>query len=284
MKKTPINIIKLPDDLKLNTSHSIEIYDYVNIKEISRQKIALSKNTFSFLQNGTKKVFFDNSSSLINNSQFLLMKAGNSLMTEKFYNDETKYRSILFFFTNESVFNFIRKFQLKPQDNASYASIYSFDYDLYIKGFTKSVLNISKLSKSIQKNILDAKFDEIMLYLLAIKGVNFLYSLISDSDNSKQKFIQIVENNKVNKLSIKELSFLTNMSASSFKRTFKKHFQSSPGKWFQEKRLEHAAFLLINKSKRPSDIYQETGYENLSNFTQAFKIKFGVTPKRYQTT
>ena len=121
-----------------------------------------------------------------------------------------------------------------------------------------------------------------MLYLLAIKGVNFLYSLISDSDNSKQKFIQIVENNKVNKLSIKELSFLANMSTSSFKRTFKKHFQSSPGKWFQEKRLEHAAFLLKNKLKRPSDIYQEIGYENLSNFTQAFKIKFGVTPKKYQ--
>jgi AraC-like DNA-binding protein len=211
------------------------------------------------------------------------MKAGNSLMTEKFYNDETKYRSILFFFSNEAVFNFIRKFKLKSQNNASYASMYSFDYDLYIKGFTKSILNISKLSKSIQKNILDAKFDEIMLYLIEIKGVNFLYSLISDSDNSTQKFIQTVENNIINKLSIKELSFLANMSTSSFKRAFKKHFQSSPGKWFQEKRLEHAAFLLINKSKRPSDIYQEIGYENLSNFTQAFKIKFGVTPKKYQT-
>ena len=68
----------------------------------------------------------------------------------------------------------------------------SFEYDLYIKGFTKSILKISK-KDAIQKNILDAKFDEIMLYLLAIKGVNFLYSLISDSDNSKQKFIQIVE-------------------------------------------------------------------------------------------
>ena len=210
------------------------------------------------------------------------MKAGNSLMTEKFYNDETKYRSILFFFTNESVFNFIRKFQLRPQDNASYTSMYSFDYDLYVKGFTKSILNISKLSKSTQQNILDAKFEEIMLYLIATKGVNFIYSLISNSDNSTQKFIQIVENNIVNKLSIKELSFLTNMSESSFKRVFKKHFQSSPGKRFREKRLEHSAFLLRNKSKRPSDIYQEIGYENLSNFTQAFKIKFGVTPKKYQ--
>jgi len=277
-----MSTITLPDELNLNSSHSIEIYDYVNIQEISKQKIVLSKNTFSFLQNGTKEVFFDNSTRLINNSQFSLVKAGNSLTIEKSYNDEMKYRSILLFFSNESVFNFIRKFQLKPKDNASYASMYSFDYDLYVKGFTKSILNISKLSKSIQQNILDAKFEEIMLYLIATKGVNFIYSLISNSDNSKQKFIQIVENNKVNKLSIKELSFLANMSTSSFKRTFKKHFQSSPGKWFQEKRLEHAAFLLKNKLKRPSDIYQEIGYENLSNFTQAFKIKFGVTPKKYQ--
>jgi AraC-like DNA-binding protein len=277
-----MSTITLPDELNLNSSHSIEIYDYVNIQEISKQKIVLSKNTFSFLQNGTKEVFFNNSTRLINNSQFSLVKAGNSLTIEKSYNDEMQYRSILLFFSNESVFNFIRKFQLKPQDNASYASMYSFDYDLYVKGFTKSILNISKLSKSIQQNILDAKFEEIMLYLIATKGVNFIYSLISNSDNSTQKFIQIVENNIINKLSIKELSFLTNMSESSFKRVFKKHFQSSPGKWFREKRLEHSAFLLRNKSKRPSDIYQEIGYENLSNFTQAFKIKFGVTPKKYQ--
>ena len=277
-----MSTITLPDELNLNSSHSIEIYDYVNIQEASKQKIVLSKNTFSFLQNGTKEVFFDNSTRLINNSQFSLVKAGNSLTIEKSYNDEMQYRSILLFFSNESVFNFIRKFQLKPKDNASYASVYSFDYDLYIKGFTKSILNISKLSKSIQQNILDAKFEEIMLYLIATKGVNFIYSLISNSDNSTQKFIQIVENNIEKKLSIKELSFLTNMSESSFKRVFKKHFQSSPGKWFREKRLEHSAFLLRNKSKRPSDIYQEIGYENLSNFTQAFKIKFGVTPKKYQ--
>ena len=186
----------------------------------------LSKNTFSFLQDGTKEVFFDNSSKLINNSQFSLVKAGNSLTIEKSYNDEMQYRSILLFFSNESVFNFIRKFQLKPQDNASYASMYSFDYDLYIVDFIKSILNISKLSKSIQKNILDAKFDEIMLYLIEINGVDFLYSLINNSDNKHRKFIQTIEKNKLNKLIIKELSFLSNMSVSSFKRTFEKYFHS----------------------------------------------------------
>lgn len=277
-----MNIITLPDDLNLKSSQSIEVYDYVNTKEVSKQQIILSKNTFSFLQNGTKKVFFDDSSSLINNSQFLLMKAGNNIMTEKFYNDETKYRSILFFFSDEAVLNFIRKFKLNPQDNTNYASMYSFDYDQYTKGFTKSILKISKFSKSIQNNLLVAKFNELMLYLVEIKGVNFLYSLINDSDNSFQSFIQTVDYNTLNKLSIKELSFLSNMSTSSFKRTFQKHFQNSPSKWFKEKRLEHSAFLLRQKSKRPIDVYEEIGYKNLSNFIKAFKIKFGVTPREYQ--
>ena len=123
-----------------------------------------------------------------------------------------------------------------------------------------------------------------MLYLIKFKGVEFLYSFISNSGDQSQKFIQTIESNQLNKLTVKELSFLSNMSISKFKREFEKHFHSSPSKWFQEKRLEHAALLLKNNSKRPSDIYEETGYENLSNFIQAFKVKFGVTPKQYKSS
>jgi AraC-like DNA-binding protein len=126
------------------------------------------------------------------------------------------------------------------------------------------------------------KFEELMIYLKETRGVDFIFSLISNVSNQFQHFIEIIETNKLNKLTIKELSFLSNMSVSTFKREFEKHFQSSPSKWFQEKRLEHAAFLLKSKSKRASDIFEEAGYENLSNFIQAFKVKFGVTPKQYQ--
>jgi len=106
---------------------------------------------------------------------------------------------------------------------------------------------------------------------------------MENSGHQNLQFIQTIENNKLNKLTIKELSFLSNMSVSTFKREFEKNFNSSPSKWFQDKRLEQAAYLLKIKSKRPSDIFEEIGYENLSNFIQAFKTKFGVTPKQYQT-
>ncbi len=279
-----MKIIILPDELNLNSSLSICVYDYESTKEISKQQILLNKNTFSFLQEGTKEVFFDNSSYSIDNSQFLLMKSGHCLMTEKLSNVKEKYKSILFFFTNEAVLKFIRKFEINQTNTEPHYSTYSFKYDAFIKRFANSILDISKLSKSIQKNILDAKFEEIMLYLIEFKGVDFLYSLIDKSDNQSQKFIQTIESNQLNKLSVKELSFLSNMSVSTFKREFEKHFHSSPSKWFQEKRLEHSAFLLKNKSKRPSDIFEEIGYENLSNFIQAFKMKFGVTPKQYQSS
>ena len=278
-----MHTITLPDELNIDSSEPFMVYMYESARELSKQQIILNKNTFSFLQEGTKEVFFDNSSYAIDNSQFLLMKSGHCLMTEKLSNLAANYRSTLFFFSNEDVLKFIRKFELNPTGSGKLYSTYSFNYDSFIKRFVDSLLDISKLSKSIQKNILDAKFNEIMLYLIEFKGVNFLYSLISNSDNQNQKFLQIIESNKLNKLTIKELSFLSNMSVSTFKREFEKYFHSSPSKWFQEKRLEHAAFLLKNKSKRPSDIFEDIGYETLSNFIQAFKVKFGVTPKQYQT-
>jgi AraC-like DNA-binding protein len=275
--------ITLPEELNLSSSKSILVYDYKSITEISKQQILLNKNTFSFLQEGTKEVFFDNSTYAIDNSQFLLMKSGNCLMTEKLSSDSKYYRSILFFFSNEDVMNFVRKFRLETSNSKTLYSTYSFNYDLFIKRFVDSLLDISKLSKSIQENILNSKFEEIMLYLIDLKGLDFLYSLIDNNDNQNQKFIQTIESNRLNKLTIKELSFLSNMSVSSFKREFEKNFHSSPSKWFQDKRLEHSAYLLKNSPKRPSDIFEEIGYENLSNFIQAFKIKFGVTPKKYQS-
>lgn len=275
--------ITLPDALNLNTSKTIHVYNYKSFQDISKQQIILEKNTFSFLQKGTKEVFFDNSSYAIDNTQFLLMKSGHCLMTEKTAKITENYNSVLLFFSNEDVLNFIRKFELKAiNSNTYYPAAYSFSYDSFIKTFVKSLLDISKLSTSIQKKILKTKFEEIMLYLIEFNGVDFLYTFVNETNNLTLNFIETIENNQLNKLTVKELAFLSNMSISTFKREFEKHFHSSPSKWFQEKRLEHAAHLLKNRNKRPSDIFEEVGYESLSNFTQAFKLKFKVTPKQYQ--
>nr|WP_321245507.1 AraC family transcriptional regulator [uncultured Psychroserpens sp.] len=277
-----MEVINLPDDLNLKTSSSLKVFDYHTSKECFKQMVSLQQNTFSFLIEGRKEVFSDKTSVSIENSSFLLMKKGHCLMTEKLPNTAHNYRSLLLFFSNESLIEFIQKHKIQNSEHYNQKSIHSFTYDGFLKTFVTGLIDISKLNPEIQTRLLDVKFEELMIYLQETKGSDFIFSLISNVDSQLQSFIDIVDTNKLNKLTVKELAFLSNMSVSKFKREFEKHFHSSPSKWFQDKRLEHSAFLLKTKSQRPSDIFEDIGYENLSNFIQAFKTKFGVTPKQYQ--
>ena len=276
-----MNIIKLPDSLNLEKSETVQVYDYCSSKEISKQQIILNQNTFSFLIEGNKEVIFDNSDLSIDNSKFLIMKSGHCLMTEKL-SEIKNYRSILLFFTNETLSKFIQKFELNNIEKKEYKSVYSFEYDKFIKRFVDSLIDISKLSKTVQKKIIEVKFEEIMLYLIELHGSHILHSLTSNNDNLTQNFTRTVESNQLKKLTLKELAFLCNMSVSTFKREFEKIYSESPIKWFQNKRLEHAYYLLNQKHKKSSEIYFEVGYENLSSFIQAYKSKYNKTPKQHQ--
>lgn len=276
-----MHTITIPDELNLENSLAVQVFDYSSSKGVSKQQIILNQNTFSFLIEGTKEVVFDNSALSIDDSQFLVMKSGNCLMTEKL-SEVSNYRSVLLFFSNEMLSKFIRKIELEKIESKEYQSVFAFEYDEFLKRFVESLVDLSKLSKNLQNKILEVKLEEIMLYLVEKHGTDFLYSLSVNADNTTQKFIQVIENSHLNKLTLKELAFLCNMSVSTFKREFEKHYSESPIKWFQNKRLEFAHFLLQQKQKNPSEVYFEVGYENLSSFTQAYKSKYGVTPKHHQ--
>lgn len=272
--------ITLPDELNLENLQPVQIFNYCSAKEIVKQQIILNQNTFSFLIRGNKKIVFDNTTVLIDNSKFLIMKSGHYLMTEKL-SDTLSYRSVLLFFSNEILLKFIRKHKLNVNELSEYKPVYSFKNDEYIHRFVDSLLDIYKLSKKNQKSMFQVKFEEIMLYLTEIYGTEFLISLSKNSNDASQKLIQIVEKNWLSKLTIKELAFLCNMSVSTFKRQFEKHYAESPIKWFQNKRLEYAYYLLVQNKKKSSEIYFEIGYENLSSFIQAYKSKYGITPKQH---
>lgn len=272
--------ITLPDELNVESSQPVLIFDYLSSKEITKQQIILNKNIFSFLIEGNKEVVFDNSTLSIDNSKFLLMKSGHCLMTEKL-SDNQNYRSILFLFSNEILQKYIQKNNINRNEINEYKSVFSFQYDDFIHRFVTSLLDISKLSKNIQSKMLEVKFEEIILYLSEIYGTDFLHFLLVKNNNSTQKLVQTVETNLMSKLTLKELAFLCNMSVSTFKREFEKHYAESPIKWFQNKRLEYAHHLLFKEQKSSSEIYLEIGYENLSSFIQAYKSKYGITPKQH---
>jgi len=275
-----MDVLELPDHLNIDHFPPVLLYDYHSREKISKQKIVLNYNTFSLLINGTKEVLCDDLSIGIDNSKFLLMKSGHFLMTEKL-SESKDYRSVLMFFNNEMLMRFVSHNELTDKSTKN-QSVHSFEYDAFIRQFTKSLLQISKLSLSTQEKLLKIKLEEILLYLIEKHGSDFIYSLMVNQSDYIHKFRRIVETNKLNKLTVAELAFLCNMSESTFKRLFKKTYSESPGNWFRNKRLEYAHHLLHQGQKKPSEIYHEVGFENLSSFVQAYKSKYTTTPKQHR--
>lgn len=119
-----------------------------------------------------------------------------------------------------------------------------------------------------------------MLYLLQKYGKNFETHLHSLIIKETSPFKKIVESKIHSNLKLEEIAFLCNMSLSTFKRHFIKEYKVSPGKWLQDKWLQKAKETLEQGNLKPSDIYLDFGYNNLSNFSVAYKNKFGFSPNQ----
>lgn len=277
-----MEITNLPNDLRINTSANIQLFNYTNSQDILKTKINLSKHTISFLRIGMKEVIGPSKAQQIDNQCFLIMKSGKCLMTEKISDSNKIYQSILLFFDDKTVLNFLEKHKLLTASKQKEKSFYVFKYDDFIQQFVISLNSLSRLPKTTQDKLLEIKFEEIMLYLTSVYDASFLTSIIQNADKRISRLTNIVDNNKFNRLTLEELAFLCNMSISTFKREFFKQYQNTPMRWFSEQRLNHIAILLRTNQKRPIDLYEEAGYESFSNFVQAFKKRFGMTPKQYQ--
>ncbi len=277
-----MDIQHLPNDLNIDTKSEVQVFDYHITSSSIKNKVMLNKNVFSFLLEGTKELITQDKATIINNDAFLLIKSGNCLMTESL-SETNVYRSVLFFFNDDILLKLLQKNKLPKTVNSRAKPYEIFQYDDYIHHFVKSLIKIKEYDNSLQSSLLQTKLEEILTYLLHRNGTEFLNNILTTyQDSQSRHFTDVIESNKLNNLTIQELSFLCNMSISTFKRNFEQHYQTSPIKWFQEKRLEYSAYLLSIKKKRPIDIYSEVGFESLSSFTQAFKVKYDTTPKQFQ--
>ncbi len=260
-------------------SSNLFVYDFKMTNNIVKSKVNLGMHMFSFLQVGKKQVHFAGTAVAVNKDQSLLLKKGNWLWTE-LLDAEAIYYCKLFFFSEKKLKEFLEKHTKNNKIVKEETPYFIIRNDAYITSYLNSLSTISEVPTVIAENLLSVKFEELMLYLLHKYGEKFelhLHSLIIKETSS---FKKIVESKVHSNLKLEEISFLCNMSLSTFKRHFKKEYKVSPGKWLQDKRLQKAKKVLEKGNLKPSDIYFDFGYNNLSNFSVAFKNKFGFSPNQ----
>ena len=252
------------------------IISYSHQEKLFRQKVSFEYFTFSLLVEGIKEIHTPSSNEKIHPFNFLVVKQGNCLMTEKLSNNST-YRSKLILFSKEFLQNFIRKHQVTiPKNEALSNELYRIlPFDDYIRLYVESISSV-EISPMMQQ----VKVEELLTYCYEKFGSN-LFSFITE-ESAYPNLQQVVEEHVSENLSIEELAFLCNMSISTFKRAFRQTYDATPSKWIKNKRLELSKTDLQDIKLRASDVYLKYGFGSLSRYISAFKETYGITPKQFQ--
>ncbi|MGG7661749.1 helix-turn-helix domain-containing protein [Dyadobacter sp. BHUBP1] len=97
----------------------------------------------------------------------------------------------------------------------------------------------------------------------------------------KVDLVTFMEQNFRFNLPLEKFGYLTGRSLTTFKKDFKNAFNTSPGRWLTHKRLELAHYQIVEQRRKPSAVYLDTGFEDLSHFSFAFKKQYGYPPSQF---
>jgi transcriptional regulator GlxA family with amidase domain len=135
----------------------------------------------------------------------------------------------------------------------------------------------------VNKEIIYLKIKELILLLLqtdVASSIVELYSYLFSPQ--KATILEVVDAHVFNATSIDQLAFLCNMSLSTFKREFKKHFDDSPAQYIRNKRLKKATELLKHTTLSIAEISFKIGYEDSSYFSKLFFKTFQKQPSEFR--
>jgi AraC-like DNA-binding protein len=273
-------IHQLPEGFFNGQLGDTNLYIYHTSTSSQHNKVSFSRNLICFLQEGRKEVASGARHLSFNSDQVLLLRAGNTLMTEQ-VSDQDSFRSILLFFSDDFLLDFMSENMLGMTHTKSPGqTMMTFRKDEYLLNFEQSLLLLEKGAVG-NDHLLRSKSGEILLYLFERESEQMLsFARCVLGDHRHIPFRRIIESQQDLNLGIEELAFLCHMSVSTFKRKFAEVFHTTPKKYFIDQKM-HKALLLLQQNKRPSDICFELGYETLSAFSSEFKKHFGASPRAY---
>ena len=155
--------------------------------------------------------------------------------------------------------------------------------DFLIQKYIEGLLFYFENPSLVSDEILILKLKEIVLLLSQTQEAHTIQIILSQLFSSTTfTFKQIIEANLFSPVSVEDLAQMNNLSASSFKREFRKLYNDSPASYIKSKRLERAAQLLSVSDERITDIAFDCGFNDLANFTKSFHDRYGVAPSNYR--
>lgn len=190
--------------------------------------------------------------------------------------------SLVMFFVPDEFICEVLKTKSTPiqKPGKKYEPVIPIENDVVIQAFFKSMLPYFVSTRHPDQSLLALKFRELILATADNPANSELLSYFSFLLQEPQtvSLRRIMEDNFCFNLKMEDFARLCSRSLSAFKRDFERLYETSPGRWLMEKRLNHALHLITNFGKTVSESAFESGFESPSHFSRAFRQRFGVSP------
>ena len=241
-------------------------------------------NAFLYVTNGRHNLYSRERSWHLQTGSTVFIKKGG-LGIERV--DKDAFCALMFYVPDDYIRTFIREnaAMIPPPD----LSILSTDNVLPIQttavmtAFYQSVLTYFSSGIQPTESLLELKVRELLLNIIITKNnpelIGYFYKLAFTNEDDLR---QIMEANCLYNLHLHEYARLCHRSLSSFKRDFFAAYNTVPGRWLLEKRLDAAARLLLRSQKTVLDVALESGFKNMAHFDRVFKQHFGESPLQYR--
>ncbi len=152
----------------------------------------------------------------------------------------------------------------------------------FLNGLFVSLEQYFDVEQYPSEELMEAKLKEAVFTLLQVKP-EIGTVLFDFTDPWRIDLAEFMNTHFKSNLSVEEFAHYTGRSLSSFKKDFFQIFKNTPSRWIVKKRLEEAKYLIDDKGVKPTDVYLEVGFKNLSHFSTAFKKEFGIAPSALNT-
>ena len=228
--------------------------------------------------------FISGETKIIQADQNYLFKAGdifliprNQLATIINYpKDELPHKSVVMHLSIDRLREFYANLNVKIKVSAT-QNIRSFEKNPLLESCLASLIPYFDIQEEFPENIASLKITEAISILRTIdKDIDNI--LANFEEPHKIDLSSFMEKNFMFNMPLEKFSYLTGRSLTTFKRDFHQLYSLTPQRWLTKKRLELAHYQLTEKNRKPVEVYLETGFENLSHFSFAFKKHFGLTP------
>ena len=174
----------------------------------------------------------------------------------------------------------VLNFNILSRDEAAEISK---DITLLAKDSDHQIASImAKLETSSAPQSLVGQFRRKELFYRLLRFVSVDNELLSEEAYPQQiaKGVLLLKQTYLENLPIEEFAKVSNLSTSSFRQLFGKHFGTSPLKYRNMLRIRRAKQLLEDGNCTVTEAAYDSGFENIGYFCECYKKITGETPKQ----